>query len=151
MIPVILCLGFMVAEDTNYPATPVEDISVLSDKGKKILERIENSPSTVDGKVYIVKFDGNKVGKKIMIQVGSKKVYGPFYFDNCEVKDSTSITGRSTRVTSTTKNGSLSLHIMGKYVSGMVHWDQKVYSLESLGDGYIAIVQIDQTKIKDHP
>jgi len=119
----------------------------LSPKQDAILKRIRDARDTVG--VQVVKFQG------VSLQDAPATLTVPL-----QPGASVELTGykitqgkNSTRIFWHNKSAeeSATLSVVGDAVSGLIHADKRVYSIEPLGNRLHALVQVDQTVLTDEP
>ena len=120
-------------------------VTELNPKQASILDRIKKSPATIDVKVVRVEKDAlDEPRTPLVVHLpGGKKL---------EMKDA-NVTKGDEHVKLDWKKGDEVAHltVAGKSVVGMIYGHGKVYAVEPIGNGLQAVIQVDQSKYKDHP
>ena len=117
----------------------------LDAKQLRIRGRIQDAASTV-GEVKIVKWQDeaprDKASVILILPDGGKLEMADYTFTK---RDKSSVFAWKC------EGQMVNLTVSGSNVTGMIYADKKVFSVEPLGKGLLAVSQVDQSKMKDHP
>lgn len=151
LIFLAVCLG---CAEGPYPTGRVSSLFVgigeqkLDEKQAKLLERIVNHPTSVNHAVVrlLVKNLDNKPNIPLRISLGHNKYLEMGRGWKVDKRDDSSLL--SWRGKPDTLD-MVSITFRGHTAIGLIYFDKKVYSVEPLGQGIHAIVELDQSKFKE--
>lgn len=139
MLALVLCM----AMDIYFEPFTKADESELKGKQVEILKRIKDSPGT--SKYEVFKLDPDIVNHDSFV---FKVVGDELRFKDCNIEK------EDDRIVIRYDDGGgkiMSLRIKDNAPYGLIYYKSKVYGVESLGGGYVAIILLRQIKFKDHP
>lgn len=122
----------------------------LNEKQEKVLDRIKKSPATVEYSVVTLVEDSLDDGNPIIISLPGKKqlMLEDYKLVDGEFSRTLSWKGKEPSFASLTLTGERGT----RSVTGLIHNDKHIFSVEPLSGGLQVIVWFDQTKLpKDHP